>query len=342
MDTVIGIQGLGQYDAARRGLENLLREFEEAADGPGSYPPLFHQLISPLDGPLTEPQWRAFIDANARQGGEWQDWDVLPGGKRCGRLFGHECSFQEFVRMAERGMELLRSISQMRTGESVILPGGLILRLPSGDGCRGWLQLLYETARAYSTPFLSAEPGYWGCTGQLNGEEDSVWTSTPEGVRYPVHPFYEGLTHNLFESSAEALCLWLGLTEDMDFGEPLDDTPIYLPPEPGKDGPRPPNEFCLWGKLYEFSPMAWRLLEFLWGRGKVKKEDAMRHVYGGAGDDERAFKSLVKRLQAELADEKHPCPAAVRTKKEYIWLEIHKPNPAAGRPPEGGSGVQPG
>jgi hypothetical protein len=337
MDTMIGILVLGQYGAARRELEKLLREFEEAADGPESYPPLGHQRISPLDGPLNERQWRAFIRANTRQGGDWQEWDVLPGGEYCGRLFGHEVSLSDFNGMAARVMQLLRGISQMRNGESVILPDGLILRLPSGDGCRGWLQLLYETARAYSTPYLSAEPGYWGCTGQMNGEEDSVWTSTPEGVRYPAHPFYEELHKNLFESSAEAIRLWLCPTDDMDFGEQLADPPIYLPPDPGKDGPRPQYKFCFWGTLYEFSPMPWRLLEFLWGKKEVEKEDAMRHVYGGADDKESAFNSLVKRLQTELR--KQNCPAAVRPKGEKIWLEVHKPNPAAGRPTGGGSSV---
>jgi hypothetical protein len=179
------------------------------------YPPLHHQLIAPFEESMMSEEWRAFIRANTKRKGEWQEWDEYPGGVRYGRFFGTDISLSRFKIKAERGMEILRRISQMRNHESVILPEGLILDLPSDKGYQGWILLLYETGRAYSTPVLSAVPAYWGCTGQVNGNEEMVLHTTPEGIRYPVHPFFEELRSNLFACSAEAIRLWLSPTEEV-------------------------------------------------------------------------------------------------------------------------------
>jgi hypothetical protein len=340
MDATIGIQVFGQYDAARRALERLLEEFEAAADGPEPYPPLGHQLISPLCGPLTGQQWSAFISANTKQQGDWQRWDAFPGGQSCGRLFGQKDSLSRFIEMADTGMALLRTIKATQDDGTAVLPEGLVLRLPTGEAGQGWLQLLYETARAYPTPFLSADPGFWACTGQLDCEEEAVWETTPDGIRYPVHPFFEELRPNLFEASAEAIRLWLDPSQAISVGDRISDgPPVRLPPEPERNGPCPPNEFWLWGKRHELSPKPWLLLEFLWGKEWVRKEDAMRYVYGGTDDAESAFKSLVKRLQGEIAN--NDCPAEVHTKKEHIRLICFKPCPAPERPAQQAGVVEP-
>lgn len=326
MDTAISIHGL-EYAAARRELEKLLREFEEAADGPESYPPLGHQLISPLDGPWTNNQWSNFIKANTHSNGEWQECEVFPGGVSCGRFFGSDISLDWFTRMAERAIKTLKKISTLKEEGKAILPDGLILCLPSADGCQGWLQLLYETARRYPTAFLHSEPGNWGCTGQFNWNEST-------------QPFCEELRYDLFQSSAEAIHLFFAPpTEEEIAGERITDKPpVYLPPEPQQNGPYPPNEFWLWGTPYEFSGKAWLLLEFLWGKWKVKSDDAKRNVYGEADDwiDDGAFLSTVKRLQSELRNQN--CPVTVHIKKDprdgekYITLEATAPSECVAYP----------
>jgi hypothetical protein len=307
MDPVIGIQAFGQYDAARRGLEKLAEDFDVAKTLP-----LGHQLITPFDGPWTEQQWTKFIQANTYQGGEWQQFEVFPGGQSCSRFFGSK-SLPSFERLAGRGMKLLRQISRMMQARTAILPDGLVLRLSAREGYYSWLRLLYETARAYSTHFLQAKPGFWGVAGQFPGDETD-----------PAHPFYEELSYDLFESSAAAIALWLSPTEAVCEGDRNADTPIYLPPEPEENGPCPIYKFRLWGKCYTFTPKAWSLLAYLYGKGPVKKEEAMAHIYGEAEDNEGAFLSTAKRLQSELADQ--GCPAEVHTKGEYIHLEVFNEN----------------
>jgi hypothetical protein len=307
MNPVIGIRVFGKYDAARRGLKKLAEDFDVAKDFP-----LGHQLITPIDGPWTKREWTKFIEENTHQGGEWEEFEVLPDGKSCSLFFGSQIR-PSFERLAARGMRLLRQISRMSLERTAILPDGFVLRLPACEGYNGWLQLLYETARAYATHSLQAEPGFWGFTGQFAGDETD-----------PAHPFYEELRYDLFESSAAAIALWLDPSDAVCEGDRIGDTPIYLPPEPGENGPCPINKFRLWGKCYTFTPKAWSLLNYLWGRGPVKKEAAMAHIYGGADDREGALDSTVKRLRSELAGQ--GCPAAVHTKSEYIELEVFNEN----------------
>ncbi len=323
MNAVTGIRGFGKYDAARRELARLLRDFEEAAD---TYPCLGHQFISPLDGPLTSAQWSAFFEANSLAGGDWQEWDDLPGGECCSRFFGNEISLSSFSRMADSGMKVLATLSRMAEAADLILPSELLLRLPSCEGHHGWLQLLYETARCFLSPWLFAEAGFWGCSGQCTGEEDSRWVTTAAGITYPAHPFFEELRYDLFQSSAAAIRLWLDPDQADSLGDTITDTPIVLPLEPERNGPSMPNAFWLNGKRYDgFSPAAWRLLECLWGKEAVSMDEAIRHVYGyGANGMESALKATQKRLSREL-DEKG-CPVEVHRKEELFFLEVFNQN----------------
>jgi hypothetical protein len=83
-DVQIG-QVIGQYDAVRRELAGLQDLFSDAA---ATYPPVYSQLISPLDGPLSGTQWDRFFAVNSRPGGAWQDWEVFPDKRCCARFFG--------------------------------------------------------------------------------------------------------------------------------------------------------------------------------------------------------------------------------------------------------------
>jgi hypothetical protein len=226
--------------------------------------------------------------------------------------------------MAERGMAALATMNRMAEAPDLILPSELLLRLPSCDGYHGWLQLLYETARCFSSAWLFAEAGFWGCSGQTTGEEDSGWVTTAAGITYPVHPFFEELRYDLFQSSAEAIRLWLDPDQAFDLGDLITDAPIYLPPEPERNGPSLPNAFWLNGKRYDgFSPTAWRLLECLWGKDFVSMDDAIRHVYGGGVDGmEGAIKATQKRLSREL--DAKGCPVEVHRKEELFFPVFFK------------------
>jgi hypothetical protein len=313
MDNMIGIQKLGEYDAACRQLQHLREEFEEAVNE--WYPPLGHQLISPLDGPWSNTQWSEFTRANTHADGEWQKFEVFPGGDSCGRFFGTDTSLASFMRMAEIGMRTLQTLSTLKLEGNAAVPDGLIIRLPAAAGYQGWLQLLYETGRCYPTAFLHAEPGHWGCTGQFDWNEHA-------------HPFYEQLGYDVFRSSAVAISLFFEPASEAEItsDRTADEPPVYLPPEPEGNGPYPPDQFWLWGKSYRFAPKPWQLLEFLWGKGPVKKIEAMRHVYGGADDAEEKITNLAKRLRAELASQ--DCPMEAHTGGAYIYLEYFKPHPA--------------
>ena len=318
MNEGIGIRGFGQYDAARRELDRLQIEFDDAAE---SYPSLFHQLVSPLNGPLTTEQWSAFKNANSDQNGDWREWDDLPGGDSCGRFFGHEISLSRFIRMAESGMAILSDMEELADDGGSIVPCDLLLRLPSSDGHHGWLQLLYWTARCYSTPILHADPGYWAYTGQPTGRTDSESTSV-SGVLIPAHPFFEELRYDLFRSSAEAIRYWLDPDLAFERGDFITETPIHLPPEPERNGPSMPDAFWFDGKKYEgFSPTAWRLLECLYGKDWVSMDDAIRHVNGGTGT-ECAIISAQKRLSSEL--DAKGCPVEVHRKQAGFYLAYFK------------------
>jgi hypothetical protein len=318
MNAEVGIRGFGKYGAARRELAHLLRDFDEAV---GTYPCLGHQLISPLNGPLTSAQWSAFFEANSQEG-DWQEWDGLPGGESCSRFFGNKISLTSFTRMADKGMMALAIMNRITEASDLTIPAEFLLRLPSCDGYHGWLQLLYQTARCFSSPWLFAEAGFWGCSGQCTGEEDSRWVTTATGISYPVHPFFEELRYDLFQSSAEAIRLWLDPDSAFGLGDRITDSPIYFPPEPERNGPSMPNAFWVNGKRYDgFSPAAWRLLECLWGKEAVSMDDAIRHVYGGVVDGmESALRSTQKRLSREL-DEKG-CPVEVHRKEELFFLVL--------------------
>lgn len=176
-----GFTGFGQYDALRRQLHLLGEAFDEAHDLR-----LFHQRISPMDGPFTQQQWSEFISANTYSQGEWQTWRVHPGGEECSRFFGEELGFRTFENMAERGLALLTDIRALKPSDSVVLPSGLLVKSPAYTGMPGWIEFLYETARCYSTLVLRARAGYWNRTGQLSGEDANPPPAPPAPTGGPT------------------------------------------------------------------------------------------------------------------------------------------------------------
>jgi hypothetical protein len=301
-------QVIGQYDALRRELVGLQDLFSYAA----TYPPVYSQLISPLDGPLSAAQWDSFIAANGRPGGEWQHWEIFPDKRRCTRFFGNSGSLSSFRRMADDGYRLLRQVKRLEDDGKAMVPEALLVSLPPYDGYFGWLYLLYRTAASGCSDSLRAQPGFWGRTGQVRAEDAEEWSQSA-GIVVPVHPFYEEVPDDLFLSSAKAIDLWLEAEAA--------DLHIILPPEPEANGPARPDSFWLDRHPYgPFGEHEMLLLECLWGK-KVHYDKANDYVYGvNAGDT--ALKSLYKNVNTKFRA--FDCPATISLKNHHFGLEVFK------------------
>ncbi len=231
-----------EYEVLRAELLGLTEEFEQAA---AQHPFLGHQWLWG-DEEMKAADWQAFFSANSVHGGDWQEWQPLPGRVRSARFFGFQQGLYDYLRLARRGWRLLRKIKRL-AGEGQPLPVGVCVNLPDLGAQHGWTEAVYLTARAYATAVLSERSGYWGRTGQSTGDEDTLWTKTESGQRFLTCPAYEALLHDVFHSSAEAIRLWLSPSESLTVGEVAENTPpIVLPStdtilQPSPDAAAKPN-----------------------------------------------------------------------------------------------------
>ena len=128
----------------------------------------------------------------------------------CGRYFGNADQQKPFRRLAQHTLSALQELnSHVLAGHGI--PAEALLEMPKYPDHLGVLELIYETAGCYSTDLLRAEPDRWNVTGQvtLTEAEDEEWSTTPSGVRFPAHPFYESLREGLLLSLAESIRYWL-------------------------------------------------------------------------------------------------------------------------------------
>ena len=133
--------------------------------------------------------------------------------------------------MVNRGIDLLTRFRTLVDSGTALIPDELMLTLPPCGGTLGWIWLLYDTAVNDPTPFLRLKLNAWNQTGQsASYDPDS-------------HPFYQELSQNLFQSSAEAIDVWLDPFQQYVL--------ICLPPEPLTNGPHPPDQFWLHGTKYD-------------------------------------------------------------------------------------------
>lgn len=215
-----------EYDLFRSQLLDLAAEFDEAAI---AYPPLMHQWVWG-DEKMKGADWQAFIRANSRPDGDWQEWSVVPRRMRCARFHGFDDGLDEFLRLAKRGYALLTTAKDWIKANTAST-SGVVLRLPKETGQHGWAEAVYLTARRYATALLSERSAYWAISGQSTDEETASWTVTQTGEQYPDHPAYEELVHDIFRSSAEAIRLWLAPSQVVTVGEVLESLDqIVLPP----------------------------------------------------------------------------------------------------------------
>jgi hypothetical protein len=213
------------YEHFRRKLFELSMAFDAAAV---SHPNLLHQWVWGGYENMQVADWQAFIRANSRIDGDWQEWSVAPGGMRCARFHGFEDGLTEYHRLAERGYKFLQDLRAWLDG-CAEAPAGIVLNLPEETGPHGWTEAIYLTARCYATAMLSERSGYWNVSGQGSGSEEDSWTTTEAGERYPDHPAYEELVHDVFHSSAEAIRLWLDPDQAVRIGDYLEPHRFVLP-----------------------------------------------------------------------------------------------------------------
>jgi hypothetical protein len=287
------------YARLRADLETLAGEFEDVDC------PLFCQLLFPLLAPI---DWPRFLSAND-QGREWQEWERFPHRDCRARFFGDEEGLSAFTTLAKRGFDLLLAVAGLEKLKRFRPPEGMEIQVPAEQGHLGWLWLVFQTARCYSTATLQADPGFWNHSGAVDLAKASA-------------PFVEELRGDLFASSAEAIRLWLDPSEAVCIGPYVEDSPIYLPPPPEQDGPQFPDLFWLQGKCYSgFANLAMRFLGCIWGRDSVTIQEAIDTVYGDeVGDKDTAIYSLQKRINLKFLDQEAPVEIKRRDARFYLYF----------------------
>jgi hypothetical protein len=212
-----------RYEGFRSEMERLQHYFERAAD---HFPGLYHQLLWTA-GAMNERKWFGFINANRTVDCPWEEWEVFPDFEGCCRFHGNKAGMEEFRRLANSGMLLL----QARQGPG--LQDACTVSMQTNPGYYGWLQLLYESAGHFATPMLRLDYHTWGQRGDASEVEMErlacACSMSSDGTeQFPTHPFVQTLQHDLFQSSAEAIRLWLEPNQGISVDISLCASPIIL------------------------------------------------------------------------------------------------------------------
>lgn len=224
---------LAMYTELRRSIEDLQRQFSEAAE---QTPFLHHQMIFSPREPLNNRAWESFAAAYETTflDGFWEDWDISTDGIWCGHWYGTRRWYDRFQTMSVRGLEILKGIKEIvdtRGG----LPEGVVLTLPESDDRHGWLDWIYRTAE------FGVEPLYihghrWNLDDGTDSDEaeDLMYNSwsagDAAGIKYPEHPYFLTVGQDLFRASAAMISIWLDPERYPDGGDRLTATlPVELP-----------------------------------------------------------------------------------------------------------------
>ncbi len=210
------------YTPFRTSLNLLLREFERASS---AYPPLFYEQLIPWEcDSLPKPTWEAFISANKGNASCWQQFDLFPTLRFCGRFFGHEAGLEEAKRLGESLYLTLCEFDQS---------------LNDSEGYHGFLRILDDMAFSYPTPLLRISHSIWGqeyespsdsiedkLRDYANWQEEQLdrWNH-PEGS-YPSNPLVRTLANNVFTSAMGAIHNILEPDNALLVGHLVDDLPF--------------------------------------------------------------------------------------------------------------------
>jgi hypothetical protein len=208
------------YKPFRVALQSIRREFKRCSY---LYPPLFHEhflTVADFSNCSTRKVLKAFQDRYAeRFGNEWGEWHA-PSNLSCfGRFTGTPDGLDEFQRLAESGYLILCELNPW---------------LPEGDGFHGWMKVIHEMAHAYPTPLLRSSFTVWEQTDLLDDDDDpegyfTAFGETEEGTRYPLHPYYWKLSHNVVTSSMTAIDLILDEDAALLVGDHTWEFPMAFP-----------------------------------------------------------------------------------------------------------------
>ncbi len=155
--------------------------------------------------------WQAFQSAAAgRIGkGEWEEWENSPRDY-CGCFFGNPDLLPRFRRLAVSGILILSAIDR-EASHGRPTPLDFSLELPKKPNFTDWIWLLFETANLSTAWLRFDDYRFWNLpiSKPLDDlDENELWETTANGVRFPRHPLYRTLHMDLFSSSAEAIRLW--------------------------------------------------------------------------------------------------------------------------------------
>jgi len=220
-----------RYEELRSALIEQQREWERAAR---LFPNLFHQLIfSPME-PLSDEAWSAFMVENSSNSfqNNWEEWHEHHDWS-CGRFFGNRMWFETFKSMAEATNHILIESFHDTLGPHISLPETISFVIPDSSDHLGWLDLVYDTALA-ATPMLHWISRFWNIPEEWPFEEKEQlsmesWGTTGLGVKFPMHPTYIKLPHNIFRSSSETIRYWLNPDRIPIIGQCMGESPIRLP-----------------------------------------------------------------------------------------------------------------
>jgi hypothetical protein len=158
----------------------------------------------------------------------------------CSHFFGSRAGFDEFVRLADTGYNLLSDLlSVKKEGKA---PANALIDLEDpydatdwdlSNGYLDWLLALHATAMVCHTSRLRDHVGFWGHSEAVNADmiEELVemYSATPDP--FPLHPLTVSLQLNVVSCSAEAIRIWIDPydAEIVPVNRGIADSPIYLP-----------------------------------------------------------------------------------------------------------------
>jgi len=250
----------------RIALKALRRQFERCSR---LYPPIYHELFEPwwdldLSGSTVEAVYQSFGDTHTEAfHNQWQEWHGPADIAYFGRFYGSDGrGLDEFRKLAESAYLVLRDIDPS---------------LPE-HGYHGWVRMLHTMAHGHPTPLLRSDFDVWRLEGLATDSELEKSGTAEDGVRYPLHPFYWALVHDIFASSIAAIDLILDDESGLLVGPFIAEFPISFSTrtesswseEPGSETAEQPEE------VLDEPAVLGPILEF--------RFDGMWHLQFDAGD----------------------------------------------------------
>ncbi len=89
-----------------------------------------------------------------------------------------------------------------------------------------------------------------------------------------------------------------------------------IPAQPELDGPEPPNHFFYAGRVYDFPPIQWKILNYMWDKNKAPINDVIESVWGRDDIKTPTFNQALHKLTNKMSEYK--LPYTYNTKSDYL------------------------